>query len=142
MADFNLKKNIDEWVAETPDGVSDLRFAVAIGQFGRGSQNDVMARAWLQEHDLKAMEAFQEKQVAASVVASTAALESAKTARSALGWAVGATIGTIVSAVFAAAAYIKPLDQPASQQQQASPTPASPKAAATAQPPRPAASRQ
>lgn len=47
---FTIKQHVTDWVEEHPDGVTQLRFALAIGTF-QGT-NATMAQAWIAEHDL------------------------------------------------------------------------------------------
>jgi hypothetical protein len=75
---FTTKQHVTDWVAEHPDGVTQLRWGIAIGTFQ--GVNDLMARAWLTEHDLAEQAKHEEVMREASRKAADAAVWSARSA--------------------------------------------------------------
>jgi hypothetical protein len=90
---FTTKQHVTNWVAEHADGVSQLRWALAIGTF-QGA-NALMAQAWLSEHDLAERARHEAEMREATKTAAAAAVWSARSATLA---GVVATAALLISA--------------------------------------------
>jgi hypothetical protein len=74
---FTTKQHVTDWVAEHPDGVTQLRWALAIGTFQ--GVNASMAQAWLSEHDFGERARHEAEMREATSKAAAAAVWSART---------------------------------------------------------------
>jgi hypothetical protein len=75
---FTIKQHVTDWVDEHPDGITQLRWAIAIGTFQ--GVNDTMARAWIAEHDLAEHARHEAEMRVAATRAAEAAIWSARSA--------------------------------------------------------------